>query len=72
VIEDRESGIRVRFVEKYDIQPDPSPVAMTVAQCPWCGERFGGIGTSLVESDRDATARFRGHACEGYLRIQAE
>lgn len=40
----------MRFVDKWDVTPDPNPHAFTVAVCPQCLQMFVGEGATLVES----------------------
>lgn len=62
-IRDKESGMRIRFVKKWDIIPDPNPHAFTLAVCPHCLEQFRGTGASLRESSAHADALAADHKC---------
>lgn len=61
--EDRESGIRMRFVEGWDISPDQNPHAFSMLVCPECLAQIVGAGVSLAESMADADDKFTAHKC---------
>lgn len=62
-IEDKQSGIRIRFVKGWDIMPDQNPHAFTLAVCPKCLAQLIGMGASLSESSADADAKLADHQC---------
>lgn len=56
-------GIRIRFVDKWDIVPDPNPSAFSTAMCPKCGQIRSGAGSTLKESSEKAIANLAKHEC---------
>lgn len=53
----------MKFIQHWDIIPDPNPHAFSLLVCPECLERFGGVGASLTESLADAEELRKAHKC---------
>lgn len=62
-------GIRMRFIDKWEIQPDPMPSAYTAVMCSRCCESFSGYGSSLQASTLAAEAKLAMHDCPGFYRM---
>lgn len=62
-MKDAESGISIRFVEKWDIIPDPNPHAFSLLVCPDCLSLFEGFGQSLSQSMASAEELRKAHKC---------